>query len=144
MNAAIRLGLAALLAVARPREAAVAVRRLPRAAILLAVAAMMAAGAAICLVAALWYYCLPRLGPGCAALVVAAALMIASVVLLVAARGRSPRQSNTSPRSPALDELLPIAALSRLLDENKTALLLAVLAAGLLLGTRDGKRPPRT
>jgi hypothetical protein len=112
-----------------------------------AVAAILAAicifGALGCALAALWIYALPRTGPALAAAIVAVALLCIAGLLLLLARGRSRSVKEASSRETSAHSSPP-GPLSELLRGDSSALLVAAILAGLLLGTKSsrGKKEP--
>ncbi len=87
-----------------------------------------------CALAALWLYLLPRLDPTGATLVVAGVLCSLCLALLAFVRyGLRP----DPPANQGIAPALLIAETTRLINENKAAVLLAALLAGLVAGRRD-------
>lgn len=108
------------------------VTRIPAMALLGAFAALAAAGVIGCLIAALWIFTAPQLGPAAAALVAAAALGLCTLVLvasLLLVKHRARRPSANAP-----DWTLLRGEAKRLWKDDKAALLLTALIAGLLTG----------
>ena len=105
---------------ARQRSPAVAVA----AAVILA---MTGPTAFVCLVAALWIWMRPIVGPAAAPLVVAGCLGATALIAVAALRWASCRIAQPRPAAtPGLDDL------NRLMTTNKTGLLLAAALAGLV------------
>jgi hypothetical protein len=113
-------------------RAAAAARRISVMALGGAFAVVAAMGTIGCLVAALWIFALPSFGQGGAALVAAGALFLLSLVLfaLVLRFGRGRQR----PRPSGHGSQIPAADIARLLRENKGAVLLAAVVAGLAAG----------
>ncbi len=113
-----------------------------------AVAAILAAicifGALGCALAALWIYALPRTGPALAAAIVAVALLCIAGLLLLLARGRSRSVLKEASSRETSAHSNPPGPLSELLRGDSSALLVAAILAGLLLGTKSsrGKKEP--
>jgi len=95
-----------------------------------ALAAVMMLGAIGCLAAALWIYTLPSLGPVGAPLVVAAALLILTLILVaIACRIRRPGRRKAAAASSAAASLAP--EIARILRDHKGTVLLAAALAGM-------------
>ena len=120
----------------------VAARRMTAAAWCAAVATALATASIGCAATALWVFVLPEVGPVGAPLIVAAALMLLCLPLLAIARNVFRRRPPPSP-APALPgaavPALLIAEAARLLDQNKSAALLAALLAGASAGSLSRK-----
>ncbi len=110
------------------------------------IAAVLAAAAIGCGIAALWIFAAPRIGPSGAALAAALCLLVLSLGVL----GIVPmitRRTPTVPRSiqrpltaAASPELLLLAEATRLFKDHKSTVLVAALVAGLLAGNDSRER----
>jgi hypothetical protein len=98
-----------------------------------AFAALAGAGAIGCLVAALWVFALPNLGPVGAALATAGALSLLSLVLIAVAFTVGRRVRRGTRFSP--DAQMALIEVSRLVKDCKGAMLLGALVAGLAAGS---------
>ena len=97
-------------------------------------AACCGCAAIACALAALWLYVLPLVGPTGAPLVVAGVLLVMCLALTVVLRHElRPRP----PPPPGIAPSVLLAEATRLLNENKAAVLMAALLAGLVAGRRD-------
>lgn len=87
-----------------------------------------------CALAALWLFLLPQLGPTGAPLVIAGVLVVMCGALLAVLR----HEMKPGPPPPAgIAPSVLLAEATRLLNENKAAVLMAALLAGLVAGRRD-------
>ena len=90
-----------------------------------------------CLLAALWLYLLPYLGPVGTPLVLAGALLIKAGVILLWLRLHLKRHSAANAPSSAAAELAPaLAEVEQIVRTHKLSSLSAALLTGLALGTR--------
>ena len=105
----------------------------------LAIAAAIFVVAAVAFVfAAIWYYLVPAVGHGIAALIMAGLLLLLALAALGV--GRQVSRSKRKPEPPAQEQLdLLLNEAGRIVQKNKGALLLAAFLAGLLTSER---RPP--
>jgi hypothetical protein len=103
-----------------------------------AVAALFAAAAIGCAVAALWIFAEPRIGPSGAALAAACCFL----VLCLGVLGFAPiiTRRHAPPRAPVASPELLLADLTRLCKDHKGPLLMAALVAGLLVGNESRER----
>ena len=101
-------------------------------AVLAAIAAMAAAGFGL---AALWFAVLPHVGLAGAALILAGVLVAACLGLALLARGVVRRHRRQA--GPGLEEEA-VAAATQAFNDNKAAMLLAALVAGMNAGTAHG------
>lgn len=118
---------------ARPRHIILAV-------VLGWIAAMFGILALLWFDAALWFYCLPRLGPPIAALIAGGALLLAALIaVLVILLTRQP--SSQSAPVPGLGAGIDARALARELTgfvrEHRGAILIASALAGVILGSNQ-------
>ena len=126
---------------ARAQASAVAATRRAALATLPAIAALFAALAALgCGIGALWIVAIPYVGQAGAALCATAVLLLAAIVLALTARALS-RPPAAPPPAAVSVEALTAEAL-RLFHDNKAAVLVAALVAGLCAGhdPRAGRR----
>jgi hypothetical protein len=108
-------------------------RRAMPALVCVALASLGAAAAAGCLVAALWLWAMPQIGPVAAPAVCAAVLMLVCVILMqVASRLTDRRKAGTNP---VLVEFCRHIDGARLIRDHKSDLLIAALVAGLIAGS---------
>jgi len=129
MGSLIKLAVSALLATGGVNHLQASITRLAIVAACAALAAVMMLGALGCLAAALWIYTLPSLGPVGAPLVVAAAFLIVTLILVaVACRVRRPGRRKAA-GAPAAASLAP--ELARILRDHKGTVLLAAALAGM-------------
>jgi hypothetical protein len=112
--------------------------RMTAAALCASLAAVSVIAAGGCAAAALWLYAIPHVGAAGAPLVAAGGLLVFCVVLMIVAREilRYRRRASSSVRASGL----PLEEALRLFSENKGAILLAALVAGLAAGN-SGRRP---
>jgi hypothetical protein len=96
-------------------------------------AAICAIASGACAIYALWIFALPRLGPVGAPLGAAAALLGSSIALLVVMQALVRLRRRGNP--PDIARLFGIAEATRLFKENKGAMLVAALVAGLIAGS---------
>jgi len=111
--------------------------RITAAALCASLAAVSVIAAGGCAAAALWLYAIPHVGAAGAPLVAAGGLLVFCVVLMIVARGILHYRRRASRSMPAPGLLLEEAL--RLFSENKGALLLAALVAGLAAGNSGRK-----
>jgi hypothetical protein len=90
-----------------------------------------------CAAASLWIFCMPRLGPVGAPLVVAGILLAMSLALLLMLPWLSMRRSGIRPPSSTAPASVLADAMC-LLKDDKTAALIAALVAGLAAGSSKG------
>ncbi len=92
--------------------------------------------------AALWFYCVPRLGPAIAALIAGGALLlVALVAALVIVWSRS-RPARAVPPPPAnLAAANAIHELNGFVREHKGLVLIAAALAGVVVGSTPPRRP---
>jgi len=112
--------------------------RMTAAALCASLAAVSVIAAGGCAAAALWLFAIPHVGAAGAPLVAAGGLLVFCVVLMTVARGVL-RYRRRAPSSTAAPEL-PLGEVLRLFSENKGAVLLAALVAGLAAGNSGRKR----
>jgi hypothetical protein len=130
MGSLIKLIASTLLATGGVDHLQATITRLVLVALCAALAAVMMLGALGCLAAALWIYTLPSLGPVGAPLVVAAAFLIVTLILVaVACRLRRPGWRKAAAAPAAGASLAP--EIARLLKEHKGTVLLAAAIAGM-------------
>lgn len=86
-----------------------------------------------CLLAALWLYVQPYVGPGGGALIVAAATAVVWLTLLLLTR-RNEAMRDTAPPPSGETLLTLIAEAQRLFEKNKGAVLLTAAIAGIVTG----------
>jgi hypothetical protein len=112
--------------------------RMTAAALCASLAAVSAIAAGGCAAVALWLWAIPHVGPVGAPLVAAGGLLVFCVVLMIVARAIVYRRRRVAGAKPAsglrLEEVL------RLFSENKGAVLMAALVAGLVAGN-SGRKP---
>jgi Na+-driven multidrug efflux pump len=107
-------------------------RELGTAAAAISIAVICAIGAIGCVAAAIWIFSERSLGPGGAALVTAAALLVPGIVVLIAYRSKPAARPVASGFSKELELASLVAAEGkRLMREHKTPVLLAAFLAGL-------------
>jgi hypothetical protein len=130
MGSLFKLATSALLATGGVNHLQATVTRLVVVAACATVAAVMMLGALGCLAAALWIYTLPALGPVGAPLVVAAAFLIVTLILVaLACRIRRPRRRKAAAAPAAAASLAP--EIARILKDHKGTVLLAAALAGM-------------
>jgi hypothetical protein len=130
MGSLIKLAVSALLATGGVNHLQATITRLVVVATCGALAAVMMLGAIGCLAAALWIYTLPSLGPVGAPLVVAAAFLILTLVLVaIACRIRRPGRRKAAAAPSAAASLTP--EIARILRDHKGTVLLAAALAGM-------------
>jgi hypothetical protein len=112
--------------------------RMTAAAVCASLAAVSVIAAGGCAAAALWLFAIPHVGAAGAPLVAAGGLLVFCVVLMAVARGVL-RYRRRAPSSTAAPEL-PLGEVLRFFSENKGAVLLAALVAGLAAGNSGRKR----
>ncbi len=100
-----------------------------------AAAGLCGFAAAICLLAALWVFIEPYVGPAGAPLIVAGILMIAAFAII--AGERSHRVAATAPTAPAMPPNLSLDDILRLVREHKSATLMGAVVAGALAARND-------
>lgn len=137
MGNLIKLAAWLLMELSRAGSARAMTKRLAVAAVCGSLAALLVLAAIGCLAAALWNFTLPSLGPVGAPLVVAGAMIVAALILalaiwLVMRAGRS------RPGDKRAIEMLT-AEVTRLFNENKSAVLMAAAIAGMFAASRGGK-----
>jgi hypothetical protein len=130
MGSLIKLLIPALLATGGVNQLRETITRLVVVVVCATLAAVMMLGALGCLAAALWIYTLPSLGPVGAPLIVAAAFLIVTLILVaVACRIRRPGRRKAAAAPAAAASLAP--EIARLLKEHKGTVLLAAALAGM-------------
>jgi hypothetical protein len=130
MGSLIKLVTSALLAAGGVNQLRAALARLVLVAVCATLAAVMMLGALGCLAAALWIYALPSLGPVGAPLVVAAAFLIVTLILVaLACRIRRPARRKAAAAPAAAASLAP--EIARILKDHKGTVLLAAALAGM-------------
>ena len=130
MGSLIKLVTSALLAAGGVNHLRATITRLLVVAVCATLAAVMMLGALGCLAAALWIYTLPCLGPVGAPLVVAAAFLIVTLILVaVACRIRRPGRRKAAAAPGAAASLAP--EIARILKDHKGTVLLAAALAGM-------------
>lgn len=94
-----------------------------------------------CAAAALWIFLAPRVGEAAAALSVAAVFLVSSGVLLLVARDMFSPGPDAQDEPPGLADIGEelIEELRAGFDKNKSAVVMAALAAGLLAGRATKK-----
>jgi hypothetical protein len=90
-----------------------------------------------CAVASLCIFCIPRLGPEGAPLVVACILLAMGLAVLLMLIWLSPWRSRARPPSSAAPASV-LADVMRLFKDDKAAVLIAALVAGLAAGSSKG------
>jgi hypothetical protein len=126
MGGLIKLIASTLLATGGVDHLQATITRLVVVALCATLAAVMMLGALGCLAAALWIYTLPSLGPVGAPLVVAAALLVVTLILVgIACRVRRPGGRKAA----AAGSLAP--EIARILKDHKGTVLLAAALAGM-------------
>jgi hypothetical protein len=137
MGSLIKLAVSALLATGGISHLQATVTRLVVVATCAVLAAVMMLGALGCLAAALWISTLPSLGPVGAPLVVAAAFLILTLILVaVACRIRRPGRRKAATAPAAASSLAP--EIARILRDHKGTVLLAAALAGMFAA--NGRR----
>lgn len=111
--------------------------RMTAAALCASLAAISAIAAGGCAAVALWLFALPHVGTAGAPLVAAGGLLIFCVVLMTVARGLLHYRRRAA--SPTAAPGLQLGEALRLFSENKGAVLLAALVAGLVAGSSNRK-----
>ena len=132
--------LSILLRAAAAQQAAKAAEGIARRPVLRAAAAILAticaAAALSCALAALWIYAVPRTGPALAAVIVAGVLLCLAGFLLLLVR----RRNRPIPKKAGSHETPASGPLSELLRADGSALLVAAILAGLVLGTKGSRK----
>ncbi len=139
MISLIELAVGALIGSGRIGGVRAAAIRMTAAALCSGLAAVLLLAALGCAATALWIFALPSLSPVGAALAVAAALSILTVILATAVwliMLRGVRRPRVGPPAP----LLLQSEATRLFSEHKGALLLAAVVAGMAAANR-GRGP---
>jgi len=122
----------AFMILSQPRPGETAAGRMTTGALCTAFAAVALFAGIACMIAALWIYLIPEVGPVSAALIVGAVLLFLSGILFLVARSIfTPDQS--APPQPAIGEEL-MELLRDGIEDNKGAALMAALVAGLMAG----------
>lgn len=98
-------------------------------------AAVCAAAAMFCAIAAIWIYAITFVGPVGAPLIVAALLAVMSAIFLVVRR--SAIRPHRPPPSPDPVPAILLAEATQLLKDHKGLTLLAAVLAGLELGRKE-------
>ena len=138
IDGVLRLATMAAAASGKAGNVGKATGRMTAAALCASLAAVSVIAAGGCAVAALWLYAIPHVGAAGAPLVAAGGLLVFCAVLMVVARGVLHYRRRASRSMPAPGSLLEEAL--RLFGENKGAMLLAALVAGLAAGNSGRKR----
>ena len=112
--------------------------RMTAAALCAALAAVSGIAASGCTAVALWLFAIPHVGPVAAPLIAAGGLLVLCVALVIVARGILHHRRRAS--NPTAASGLRLEEALRLFSENKGAVLLAVLVAGLVAG-KSGRKP---
>ena len=118
--------------------AASACRRWPKAMLLMLLAALCAAAAVGCAIAAFWIYLVPLIGPVGAPLVVAGVFLVLCLILLAVAR--SVLRSRKPLRVKIDGAEIEIGDVERLIQGHKGTALLIAVVAGLIAGNQARRR----
>ena len=113
-----------------------ATRRTAMAALPMTVAALCAMAAFGCVVAALWLFALPYVGPAGAALCAAGLLLAGALAMALLAKSLTRPEPRPAPPPIAADAL--IAEAMRVFRDHKGAVFAAALVAGLCAGNDPG------